>query len=182
MDQNKKMQTELNDFLVRHGMSRNDLSAYLKDMSKQDYEKRMQMQVEKNSDLVGRFFVHKVSHPMFPEMNRYYRVVSNRCENEYRVSCLAFDEHPTYWFRYRSSKIGQPGDYYLGHYEFESFDVECMMADDIRSMCEITSVEYQKAAEAYLHELMEMQFPADHYRAGNKLPSDPSWETHPNRF
>ena len=48
------------------------------------------------------------------------------------------------------------------------------MAEDVRGMCEVTSDEYLQVAEAYLHELMEMLFPADHYRAGNKLPSDPN--------
>ncbi len=65
---------------------------------------------------------------------------------------------------------------------FDSFDLESVMAEDVRGMCEVTSDEYLQAAEAYLHELMEMQYPADHYRAGNKLPSDPNWETNPNRF
>ncbi len=101
----------------------NDLMQEIRHQTRIKEEERMRAAV---AGLVGKCFKARIKpHAgMFPEMWRYYKIINARAENEYRVSALRFDEYPTYWFNYKASKIGYAGDYYFGHYDFDSIIVE----------------------------------------------------------
>lgn len=43
-------------------------------------------------------------------------------------------------------------------------------------MIEISTEEYNAAMNKYIEELQSMNWVADHYRFGGKMPSDPDWE------
>ena len=175
----KNFETNLNDFLLENHMTESDLRCYLESISKNRAKERMEDQVKKNKHLEGKFFVKQLDGKgtMFPPMNRYYKVLSARSENEYRVECLIFNEHPTYWFQYQSTKVGNPGDYYLGRFEFESFSIDSIMASEFDVLREISTKEFNEAANKYLKELLTLNFVNEHYRMGGKFPSDNDWPT-----
>lgn len=172
-----KLLSDLQKFAKEHNMSVNDIVSEIKHKERAHDETEMAKKVKANEHLVGKCFCKTVEprHSMFPVMKRFYKVVSNRSENEYRVECLVFDEHPTYWFKYQAHKIGFSGDFYLGSFEFEAFRTESKMAKDFARMNEISEEEFNEHAREYLNELLETKWIPDHYRYGGKLPTDPDW-------
>lgn len=179
----------------------NDIIDQVRKQTRVKEEERMREAVASHVELVGKCFKRRVKprSGMFPPMTRYYKIISARADNEYRVSALVFDEYPTYWFDYHSSKIGRPGDYYFGHYDFDGIHVvdfpfycnNLLGEEDdegiIRgtvgdTLTEITLEEYNAAMDLYIDRLQEMDWPPDHYRWGNKKPGDPDWEKEPNEY
>ena len=173
----------------------NDLMQEIKHQTKVKEEERMRAAVAEHTGLVGKCFKARIKpHAgMFPEMWRYYKIISTRAENENRVSVLRFDEYPTYWFDYRASEIGRAGDFYFGHYDFDSiivedfpfcyYDLKGEGHIQIRNeLTEISLSEYNTAMILYIDRLQEMEWPADHYRFGGKKPSDPDWEKEPHEL
>lgn len=153
---------------------RNILDTELRDVR----NRKIQEMAEANKNLVGKCFVYETEprHGMFPRMKRYCKVLSHRSENEYRVECLMFYEHPFYWYDQKAHKIQQPGDWYLGEFDFDSFVVESIMAKTImQRMTEISQKEYDEAAMRYTKALLEIPWCEEHYRFGGKLPIDDSW-------
>ena len=173
----KELLNEINKLAENFGISTEDILYQLKHEQRLKYETEMAEKVEHNKNLTDRYFYTEVEpmHTMFPKMKRFYHVLSARSENEYRVECLMFNEHPAYWFEYQAHKADFAGDYYLGHFEFESFTVDSIMANSFSHMTEITKEEFDEHARRYLGEMLEMKWVADHYRYGGKLPSDPDW-------
>ena len=126
--------------------------------------------------LINKCFLRKTKpHNMFPEMNRYIKVISEQSINECHVECLVFDEHPTYWFSYQSSMVGYPGDYYLGSFDFKSINTEDILVSSLESMTQISLEEYNDAIRKYVEELITLPWYAEHYRFGGKMPTDPDW-------
>lgn len=173
----------------------NDLMQEIKHQTRVKEEERIRAAVAEHAGLVGKCFKARIKpHAgMSPEMWRYYKIISARAENEYRVSALRFDEYPTYWFNYKSSKIGRAGDYYFGHYDFDSIIIEDFpfYCYDLHGkgyikvgdgLTEISLSEYNTAMILYIDRLQEMKWPADHYRFGGKKPGDPDWEKEPHEL
>lgn len=128
-----------------------------------------------NKDLVGRCFYDIEKPSMFPEMKKFYKVISHQSINEYRVECLTFYEHPFYWFNFQAN-ANLAGDYYLGSFDFESFETEDVMASEIRSKTPISEEEFRTYAIRYVEELLDMPWTARHYRCGSKLPGSKGWD------
>lgn len=172
-----KLLSDLQRFAEEHNVSVKDIVLEVKHKEKVHNETEMAEKVKANEQLVGKCFYKTIEprHSMFPAMKRFYKVISNRSENEYRVECLVFDEHPTYWFKYQAHKIGFSGDFYLGSFEFEAFRTESKMAKDFVNITEISEEEFNEHAREYLNELLETKWIPDHYRYGGKLPTDPDW-------
>ncbi len=160
----------------------------LKNQERQKKEEYVKSVVTEHESYVGKCY-YMIVEPydgMFPEMKKYFKIISARGRNEYGMSALTFYEHPLYWFDYNSSRIGMPGDYFLGKYEFDSIQVEdfgafVWLKKDganlfINDMTEISAEEYNAAMNKYIEELQSINWVADHYRFGGKLPSDPDWE------
>lgn len=173
----------------------NDLIQEVKHQTRVKEEEKMRAAVAEHTELVGKCFKMRVKphSDMFPEMWRYYKIISTRAENEYRVSALRFDEYPTYWFDYQASKIGRVGDFYFGHYDFDSIIVEDFpfYCYDLKGkghikvgdrLTEISLSEYNAAMILYIDRLQKIGWPADHYRFGGKKPGDSDWEKEPHEL
>lgn len=113
---------------------------------------------------------------MFPIMRKYYKIISERATYDNYVSALIFYEHPLYWFDYKCSAIGRPGDYFLGNFDFYGFYVDDILTQKLSVMEEITNDEFNSAARKHTDELLGLNWSADHYRFGGKLPTDSDWE------
>ena len=144
------------------------------------YDKERKKDAESHKKYVGKCFVaeERPYYDLFPKMKKYYKVISERACNEHNVSALTFFEHPVYWYNYNSK------DNYFGNYDLESINIDDLFDARLvfnnlvfNNLTEITPEEYNKAMDNYIAELQSMDFPADHYRFGNKMPSDPGWKT-----
>lgn len=177
-DQFDEFKTDIAEIKKKYNVNDSDVSQAFRRVIKDTEHKRIIQKAKENRKYVGKYYVMRTKprSGMFPEMNRYYKIISCQSSNEYHVEALAFDEHPTYFFNYYSSMIGNPGDYFLGNFSFEGFNVEDIFVQTLlMSTKEISEEEYWSAAEKYLSELREMPWYADHYRYGGKLPTDPGW-------
>ena len=159
----------------------------IKDQRHTEEKKELRKKMENYSDLIGKCFkIKKQLDTSFPEMWRYYKIISPRAKDSQCVSVLCFDEHPTYWFSYYTSKTGRPEDYYLGNYIFSGIEVENFPFFypyfEKTALTEITLEEYNKAMNSYISELQKIKWPADHWRRGGKLPSDSEWEEKMNEL
>jgi hypothetical protein len=173
MEKNEKIK----NFLKENNISATELKQALENMSKEEEEEEIKEIINSNKKFVGRYFVkNNVKKSMFPPMKKYYKIISERAENEYRVSCLVFDEFPTYWFGYISHKSSVPGDYLNGSFDFTGIKTESIMTININSLTEITEEEYNKALKKYIERLIKLEWPAEHYHFGAIMPSDPQWK------
>jgi len=157
----------------------NALSIEIRDLARNQKEEEIHTQVASHEDIVGKCFVEEGHQPrsgMFPPMRRYYYVVSPRAWSQFDVSVLHFDEYPTYWFGYKSTKIAYPGDWFLGEYDFHSLEVDQLPYAIIKTLPEISKQEFWYAAKSYINRLSCMEWPEDHYRHSNVLPGDPKWK------
>ena len=167
---------QFSELLKKNNLSASEALQILKNENLENEDEEIKKIVESHENLVGKCFVTTTIQTLFPIMKRYIKVISARSENPYRVECLCFEEHPTYWFDYQSHKMRFAGDYYLGTFEFDSIVVDSLMADVVMKMDPISTEEYNNAMRQYIEELTEMKWSCDHYRMGNKMPSDVNWE------
>ncbi len=182
----------VDEFIERiDNLSQDEVLDILSALRKKEYDnsdRKVRNSVNSHKEYVGKCYYKEVQpkNGMFPSMKKYYKIISERGSNEYRISALTFYEHPFYWFEYNSHKIAYPGDYFLGEYDFNGIDVEdfgafCYTGNggssiEINELTEISLEEYNLAMNKYIKELQEMEWPSDHWRYGRKLPSDPEWE------
>lgn len=159
----------LHDLMEEYGISASEAESMLHRVSREDAHQRIIAECEENQAYVGRFFVNKnYRSDMAPVMKRFYKVISARSSSRGCVECLVVDEHPSYWFNYQDHKLGLPGDYYLGTFEFESIHVESVPLRDLLDLKEITSEEYTRAMIGYTTELLDAEWPCEHLRLGRK--------------
>lgn len=171
----EKVLAAIKDFESKYDVDINDVIDLLYKEKQAKKEKKVKQLVESRRDMVGKCFKKRMKPIMFPEMYKYYKIVSERGENDYRFSVLTFYEHPYYWFDYQSHMIELSGNYYFGEFDFDSFTVESMMHNSFDKTEEISSEEFADAMRKYTEELIELPWYADHYRFGNKLPTDEGW-------
>lgn len=170
-----------------------------KDKDAFDFERRRRAKEKENEEVkkrtaeyeakyVGHCYKSKETHNnIFPEMWRYYKVLNFRYQgNLYIPEVLTFLEYPTYWFNYQASKMGQPGDYFLGKTDFDSgFEVVALSIFGLplsngviktnRQMQEISLNEFNDAARLYTERLLKLKFAPDHNRSTNILPGTEKW-------
>lgn len=175
-DQFDEFKTDIAEIKKKYNVNDSDVSRAFRQVIKDTEHERIIQKAKENKKYVGKYYVHRVEREMFPEMNRYYKIISYQSSNEYHVEALAFDEHPIYFFDYHSPILGETGDNFLGNFDFEGFEVEDVFVQTlINSSKEISEEEYWEAADRYLAELKKIPWTADHYRYGGKLPTDPGW-------
>ena len=174
----KDFLNKLNKFLDENNVKIEDLIYDIKQAKYEKAKKSLKDNVNAHKNLVGKCYRRLVKpySGMFPEMYRYYKVISERAENEYTVSCLIFDEVPTYWFEYQAHLAGMIGDYFLGEFEFEPIKVEGIRIDHIKNMEEILPDVFKQNLNSLGNKIAELPWYADHYRFGGKLPTDEDWE------
>jgi hypothetical protein len=166
---------DIKELAIKHGLKCDDIARKIQSVSADDQHKEIIAKTAEHKDMVGKCF-KRIGHiPRFGDMNVYYRIISERACNEFRVSALAFCEQPVYWFSYQSSRASRPGDWFLGNFDFDSFCVVEVMADEFSPGEEISREEFDAAMLSYTKRLMDMPWIADHYRGTGILPTDPKW-------
>ncbi len=184
-DESKELfKKDLDELCENYGIKLEDIVHMIRDKEKQKAEKELRDKVEGNKYLVGKTYREKVKpdHGMFPEMYRYYKVVSERSDDSGFVSCLIFDEMPYYWFEYQAHKIHMTGDYYLGSFEFTPIWVDNIRVKNavrqkgIEDIEEIDADLFNSKMDILVAGIKEMRWEADHYRYGGKLPNDKDWK------
>lgn len=149
----------------------------------EDKMDKKRQEVDEHKYLEGMCFRRRVKPDMgmFPEMWRYYKVISARAESSCRVSCLIFDEEPWYYFHYNANIFNHNRDYFEGKFDFNGVYVEDIMISLFTStkknkVEKVTPDEYKEAMANYCDKLLNLKWCADHYRQGGKLPIDDDWE------
>lgn len=165
-------------FCVENNVAPNNISWLLKKSEIDTENQKIRQKVSENDVYVGRCFKKKVKpyHEMFPEMWRYYKVVSSRASTHHSVSCLIFDEVPWYFFDYQHQRQNLAGNYYMGEFDFRGIWTDSILKNKIDTYTEIEEDEYNIALHNYTQELIDMKWCADHWRSGGVLPSDDEWE------
>ena len=169
---------QFKEWCEEHGANPMTISDEIIKENDQKCRRRLRKVIDGNVSLVGKCFKQKTCpyEGMFPEMWKYYKVISNYAMNEHEVSCLMFDEHPWYWFNYIDPK------YYKGFFDFDGITVDSVrigsniFIDGIEDFVEITTEEFNKALNSYCKELTQLNWIPNHYRYGDKLPIDKDWE------
>ena len=167
----------INEIITNPNISIPELINSIKQIQRKQSEDEIKSFLSNSPWVPPRCFRRKIEpkHGTFPPCYRYYKIISTRSINIYHVECLIFNEVPTYWFEYNSSKIGMSGDHYLGHFDFNSFFTDSISTNLLKEAEEITEEEYWIAAKDYLANLKSLTWYCDHYRMGGKMPTDPSW-------
>ncbi len=175
---------DLEQLCENYGIRVEDMVRMINNEEHQKAEKELKDRVAENSHLVGKTY-RKIVNPkdgMFPRMYRYYKVVSERSDNGFNVSCLIFDEKPYYWFEYQAHRLDMAGDYYLGYFEFcpiwvDSIPVKnAIRVKGIEDLEEIDTDLFNSEMDKLFARIKEMDWVADHYRYGGKLPADEGWK------
>lgn len=162
-------------------LSKEDLIALtqaIKYQIKEQEELELRAAIRSHIKLVGKCYKTRVKPKdgLFPEMWKYYKIISERASSEYCVSALTFNEFPVYWFNYQMSKTFRVGDYYCGEYDFESIIIENLNLYNDNDFIEISLKEYNEAMNLYIKRLQMLNWPADHYRLSGALPGEEKWE------
>ncbi len=100
---------------------------------------------------------------IFP-VKLYIKVVSERSFLSNEITVLSFHEHPWYWFSYNAHKDVQPGDYYLGRFDFSGIKAYSIDVSELEQLHEISLDEYNEAMDKYVKELQNMEWIPDHSR------------------
>lgn len=183
IEKGEELLRDLDTICAKYDVKKSTISSFIEQLSEDEYMEKMEIEIEKNKQYVGKTYRIKTKpiNPMFPNMYRYVKVVSERGSWSGCVSCLVFDEKPYYWFEYQAHKLHQSGDYYLGNYEFESFYVEEIRPTDLKKYEEIDNATYKQAMLSFVENLNDLEWTADHYRAGGVMPDDPKWKEEKKR-
>ena len=125
------------------------------------YNQRKEKQDEKYAD--NQQYVGKCYELNTKKGKRYYKVISIKGSNQFRVSCLVFDEKPSAKFSPSISKIHLYHEN-EGLIDFESIDVESVMIKktfmcvSIEDMTEISEGEWRYALQRYIDQLMDFDW------------------------
>ena len=162
----------------KYGVNHKDIADAFKRTISEDAEMAIIQRTKENSKYMGKCYIGKTCprSGLFPEMKKFYKVVGIQSCDEYSVECLTFYEHPIYWFQYRDHAVHIPGDYYLGNFDFSSFQVQHAKTSLLDGLEECTAEEYAYYATKYVAELLDMPWETNHYRYGGKLPADEGWK------
>lgn len=180
----ESLKNDLQELCENYGIKTDDIVRLIRNEEIQKEEKELRDKVAGNSHLVGKAYRKKVKpyHGMFPKMYRYYKVVSERSDYSGNVTCLIFDEIPHYWFEYQAHKLHMTGDYHLGSFEFSPIWVDnvrvenAIMVKGIEDLEEIDPDLFNSEMDKLVARIKEMDWVADHYRFGGKLPADEGWK------
>lgn len=174
---------DINKIYTKYNAEYSDIKNALDSLTIKERYENIIKKSEENIDLVGRCFKKWSKPDLFPEMYKYYKVLSHQSYDQYHVECLTFYEHPTYWFDY----VGERGNYYSGNFELISVEAEDYNAKYIRDgyigvkFEEISLEEYNAAMRKHIEELISLEWTANHARTCNMLPTDPRWKKVKNK-
>lgn len=132
------------DFNTAYGELRAEVENNLRDSDTKRFES--------HQDLIGRCYKHR---------GKYYKIISIKANNSCRISCLAFSEHPQFYFKPLFSKAAIYSEH-AGEIVFEGVHTEDVMLGTkyktifgITDYKEITEEEFKKAYRNYCEELLK---------------------------
>ena len=155
MDTANNFVEELQNLCNKYNINAKDLANRVNTEVEKSKDDQLKERALKNKKLVGKCFVEetKSKYDNGIKLKRFLKVISYQSLNENRVECLVFEEYPTYTFKYQTHLLPQPGDYFLGFYNFISFEISSFFASDFKNMKEISLEEYNKALMGYAQKL-----------------------------
>jgi hypothetical protein len=171
----EKLLKNINQLCQDNDISENELINIIKKDKETKGEKLLKEKVENNKKYVGKCYRELVKVGMFPQMYRYYKVISERSLYKDFVSCLIFDEFPYYWFNYKSHLYHQKGDYFLGEFDFTPIWIDSIALISLKNLEKIDLDDYEYTFHRMMYAIDDMPWVADHYRFGGKLPFDKDW-------
>lgn len=120
-----------------------EISSYCNNIKRINREKELNDKYAENAKLVGKCYRRNML-----GYNTFYKVVSVKSNNVYRISCLTFDEHPSAEF----SKLLQLGWSHPneGAIEFDGVYLSDPMVKDIIKWDEISEELYNKYLDEYI--------------------------------
>ena len=118
------------------------------DKCKQEQEQEIISRYESHRHLIGNYYYHD---------HAYYKVISIKANNEYRVSCLVFYENPSYNFTPLLHKARTYSDYE------GTMCLDCIYVDDflvsiIEGWQQISETEYRIAYEHFFNTLYGLEW------------------------
>lgn len=135
-----------------------DMQSVLREIDEQQGEIAKQKRIQKfesHKNLIGKCFKNN---------DKYFKVISIRADNDSRISCLEFDEHPSYYFTKTFQRAFWHCDY-EGYFDFDGIYVDDEILGKVYGNApglvdweEITEEEYKVAFKNYCEELLEMDW------------------------
>lgn len=154
-----ELKIRINEFLKDNNIELCELSGAIDSIQSEEIFEKAKNHIRDNKDLVGRCFVRNsvnINGRNLPKI--YYKVISARSENEYRVECLEFKEHPNTRFNKRLRMAFSSCDKLFGSFGHTFFYIESEMAKDIRKYSEISEEEFRNVAQQFFNELMDSKW------------------------
>ena len=151
----KNITKKLQKFMEENNISESDIRNEIDSKKRIKNHEKMKKETEKNKKFIGKCYVattndkllglsFEPNEKLFPTQKIYIKIISNIASSIYKVQCLTFTEHPVYWFDYQAHKMFHEGDYFLGHFKFESFEIKEILTTNINSLTEISNEEFEK--------------------------------------
>ncbi len=185
VEENKKdVLRDIEDICRKYEIKKSDISCILDEISQNIQERKLHENIDANKKLVGNAYRQRVKpyYELLPEMFRYYKVISERADYEGRVSCLAFDEKPYYFFEYQNDHPDhfryECGVWFLGRFEFTPIwieEIEIFHKDGLSSFEKIEASVFDTELESMWKKILNMEWFPDHSRNG-KLPGEEGWK------
>lgn len=139
----------------KYGKNLGDLKYQIEQLDFEDAQLQIVKTSLMNKDLVGRFF--RTLSTENQEGVTYLKVLSERSMTSSSVECLVFDTPPKLCFTPQLSMKRQPGDGYLGEFDFNGIYTDDYMANDIRGMEEVSEEEFRNALKEYVSQLLDTE-------------------------
>ena len=132
-----------------------DLTDKYEDLRKEEQRKREIERFESHKELLGKCYKH---------YNKFYKIISIKANNNARISCLIFNEHPDIDFVIMFSKGHWHSDY-EGHFDFDGVYIDDVLIgtkygtiNGITDWEEITEEEFQNAYYEFCAELFNYKW------------------------
>lgn len=153
-------------------------------MIQKDRDAEIRRLVESHKDIVGKCYVWKDNKDLsvFPPMNKYIKIVTEREDSAANVTGVYVYQVPTYFMNYYSHMSSCPGDYYLGHFDFDFIGVDYFNYSNLV----LGDTNYKEISEEYYLAAIDMAvtilkeelntWNPDHNRMCNSYPFEDKWQ------
>lgn len=159
---------QISPLMSEAGIDSEDLRVYLENKNRSKCDAKLHDSVELNDALVGKCYRQVLEYADNTSAStvhmKYYKVVSSRSDNQFRVTCLIFDDIPTYSFLYQNDRLWRVGSYFLGNFDMNTIECDSVMITDLVKYEEISIGEYNAALDSYIDKLKKLEFDPDYRR------------------
>lgn len=166
---NNKVLEQIESLCRENGLSIDSLTEELKSLSeKKKYERNLKS-VEDSKSLVGRCYKGyrlegvSLTNGVIPTLGKdpiFCKVVSERADRIGEVECITFSQAPEVSFRAETHMLWQPTDGIVGHFQYKGIHNCSIDKHRIEKLTEITSEEFEAAAQEHLNKLLDIDWRA----------------------